>query len=84
MHEHHLTHYLTLILGLLATLFLFVYFKYNLTAQIIVSAVGCIYYALWGIVHHAIHNRLSAWVVVEYLLFGSLGFLIVSMFLYLM
>jgi hypothetical protein len=74
--EKHLLHYLTLFVGLVLFVILFIWFKYNFTAQLIVAASGSIYYVLWGIIHHAIENRLTRAVALEYILLGTFVFLL--------
>jgi hypothetical protein len=52
------------------------YFKFDKPAQLVFGMLGCIYYTVWGIIHHALKERLSASVVLEYILFGFLAFLL--------
>ena len=69
-------HYLILIIGIFVFSLLFIYFRYNVSAQIIVAAMGSSYYILWGIFHHAVLERLTDFIALEYALIGSFVFLI--------
>ena len=79
-HERHLTHYLILIAGLGLLGFLFILFRFNETIQILVGAVGCIFYFFWGIFHHALEERVTKLVVFEYTAFGLLAFILMVLF----
>lgn len=74
--EKHISHYLILFLVLLFFLVAFYIFRYNEPMQTIVAALVCVFYIIWGIMHHAIEGRLTKLVALEYVLFGSLAFLI--------
>ena len=76
MKDKYLTHLGILFIGVLIVAFFFNYFKFNTTAQIIVAGVGCVYYIVWGVSHHAVRNRLSRLITLEYILVGSLIFLL--------
>jgi hypothetical protein len=52
-----------------------VIFRYNRTAELFVGGFGALFYIAWGIIHHALEDRLSKEVVMEYVLFGTLAFL---------
>lgn len=77
MQDHHILHYLLLLLGFSVAAFLFVLFEYDRTAQILVAGLSALYYTAWGIVHHAVEDRLNKLTVLEYVLFGSLAFLLI-------
>lgn len=74
--EYHLLHYLILFLGLAVFLICFRFFVFQKTYQIVIAALGSMFYAVWGVTHHAYENRLTKLVVLEYVLFGLLSFLI--------
>lgn len=76
MKDKYLIHLGTLFAGILTASFFFNYFKFNTSAQIIVAAAGCVYYVGWGIIHHAVRNRLDRLITLEYVLVGSLIFLL--------
>ena len=76
MKDKYLVHLGILFAGAVTAAFFFNYFKYQPQAQTIVAAMGCIYYVGWGIMHHAVRNRLSRLITLEYILVGSLIFLL--------
>ena len=76
MKENFLAHFAILLAGLLISAFFFVYFRFNATAQVVVTALGCIYYVGWGIIHHAVRGRLTRLIALEYVLMGSFIFLL--------
>ncbi len=79
-HDSHLTHYIFLVLGLIVLGGLFVLFRYNPTLQILIGGVGTVFYIIWGILHHALEDRVTGLVVVEYVVFGTLAFLLMVLF----
>ncbi|OGC47215.1 hypothetical protein A2886_01035 [candidate division WWE3 bacterium RIFCSPHIGHO2_01_FULL_42_13] len=76
MKDKYLLHFAILLFGILVSAFFFVYFRFNSTAQAVVAGMGCIYYIGWGIIHHAVRGRLSRLIALEYILVGSLIFLL--------
>ena len=74
--EHHLVQYLVLLMGLGVLFFLFVVFMNNHDILKVVSGSGSIFYVLWGLSHHAAEGRLNKLIAFEYILVGSLAFLI--------
>lgn len=76
MKDNFLIHFGILVLGLLVASYFFVYFMANSTAQAVVAGLGCIYYIGWGIIHHAVRGRLTKLIALEYILVGSLIFLL--------
>ena len=74
--EYHLLHYLILFLGLAVFLICFRFFVYQENYQIIIAALGSMYYSVWGVLHHAYENRLTRFVVLEYVFIGLLAFLV--------
>jgi len=73
-HEKHIVHYLILFIGLLFFGFGFLYFKHNKETEFFITASASVFYVLWGIIHHAVENRLTRFIALEYFLFGSLIF----------
>ena len=53
-------HLFYLFIGLASSAFFIFYFKYNETIQLVSALLGCIYYVVWGIMHHAARERVSA------------------------
>ena len=76
--ERHFTHYMVLLIGLLLFFSLFILFRYNDSIQLVIGGLGCFFYVLWGVIHHALEHRLTRLVVIEYVLFGGLMFLLLS------
>jgi len=75
-HEKHLIEYLVLTLGLAVFAGLFVMFRFNKPVLIYVALFGCVFYMLWGIVHHYLEGRLTELLAAEYILIGFLIFLL--------
>lgn len=73
-HEKHIVHYLILFIGLIFFGFGFVYFKHSKETELFITAATSVFYVLWGIIHHAVENRLTRFIALEYVLFGSLIF----------
>lgn len=76
MKDNFVVHFGILITGILIAAYFFVFFKFNTFAQTIVVGLSCIYYVSWGIIHHALKSRLNSLIVLEYMLVGSLIFLL--------
>ncbi len=74
--ENHVVHYLLLVLGIFVISVLFIFFRYNRPAEILLSALLSIYYIIWGIIHHKIEGRLTQLISLEYILMGSFVFLL--------
>lgn len=75
-YEKHLIEYLVLALGLALFAGLFVFFRFNKPVLIYISLFGCVFYMLWGIIHHFIEDRLNELLAAEYILVGFLIFLL--------
>jgi hypothetical protein len=72
----HIGHYFSL-LGILAATFIgFFVFSYDKNFQLALITASCVSYFVWGIIHHILHKNLSFEVVIEYLIFSSIGFVI--------
>lgn len=69
-------HLFVLFVGLSVIAWLFVYFKFNIVAQTVLAFLGSIYYIVWGMFHHAASKRIDKMIVLEYILVGSLIFLL--------
>ena len=76
MKDRYTLHFFILFLGVFAASVFFYLFKYNLFAQTIIAFSGCMFYIMWGIMHHAVRDRLTKLVAIEYVLVGSLIFLL--------
>lgn len=74
--EKHLVHYVILIAGLAVFLMFFIFFWYNKETQLMVSALACLYYAGWGMIHHTTEDRLTKIIALEYILMALFVFTI--------
>jgi hypothetical protein len=74
--KHHLWYYVTLTLMLVIFLTMAFLLSYNTVLEIFVLFAAASFYALWGIVHQQIHHHLTAKIMLEYVLMGSLGFVL--------
>lgn len=72
--DKHLTHYVMLFAGLSISVILLFVFRFNRPVQMMTGALGAAFYVSWGIIHHALEDRLTKAVIFEYLLFGALAF----------
>jgi len=77
--SHHFIHFTVLIVGLLLTVFFFDYFSYSFVISSFVLFLGSLFYFVWGIVHHAIEDRVTAKIVLEYFSFSVFVFVLVMM-----
>jgi len=80
--EKHFVHYLILVLGLAGCLGMFFYFRADRFSQLILAAVGSLFYCLWGIIHHATESRLTLLIALEYILYGIFVFALLFLVLY--
>jgi hypothetical protein len=74
--KRHLWYYVTLTLMLVIFLTMASMLSYNVTLEILVLFAAACFYALWGIVHQQIHHHLTTKIMLEYILMGSLGFVL--------
>lgn len=77
----HAFYYISLILILLSGFFLAYINSSNKEIQIGVVVLTTIFYVSWGILHHLINHDFTAKIVIEYILIGSFG-LVVLLFLF--
>lgn len=78
--KHHHTYVFLLAIFLLGIVLLF-QLNYNKQLQAVVVAAMSVWYVIVGILHHATHHDLTSKIVVEYILIGSLGMVIVLFFI---
>ena len=71
--KKHLGYYFSMLLIFGLGLLLTEVFAPNLKLQISVVAITIFFYVFWGILHHKINHELTAKIVIEYVLIGSLG-----------
>lgn len=74
--KEHVIEYIVLFAAVAAFLVLFVTLRFNKGDLLALSAFGSIFYILWGIIHHALREKLTRMVAYEYILFGILVFLL--------
>lgn len=77
-----ITHYLVLVLGLIVFSVVFVVFKFQQVTQAYIAFFGSLFYAAWGILHHALEGRLNKVVALEYILLSALVFILIVTVLY--
>lgn len=68
--------YLILVVGLGVIVSLAYVFRFNPYLQALIFFGASTFYALWGIVHHYLEDRLTNAVAAEYLLFAFIVFLL--------
>jgi len=73
--KKHIIEYSILALIIVVFVILFWIYRYDKCALLVVSASGSIFYSLWGLIHHAVNDRLTRLIAIEYLLFGFFVFL---------
>ena len=73
----HLGYYVPLLAMLLFAIFLIPRLSYARQLQMTLVIATAIFYVVWGIVHHIIHHDITAKIVIEYVLIGSLGMTII-------
>ena len=71
--KKHLGYYFSILLIFALGLLLTQVFAPNLKLQITAVATTIVFYVFWGILHHKINHELTAKIVIEYVLIGSLG-----------
>jgi len=76
----HLAHYLILVSGLGFLGVFFILFRFNEVLQILTGGIGCVFYIIWGIFHHALEERVTKLIIFEYVSFGLLAFLLMLLF----
>jgi hypothetical protein len=78
----HLPHYIPLVTIILAGVFGFFIFSYDQVFQTTILVAVSVSYVFWGIIHHKIHNDLSLFVFIEYLIIATLGLVVVLSLLF--
>lgn len=58
-------------------MYMFIHFKYDPMAQLLAAFLGCMYYVSWGIIHHALQERINRALILEYALVGGVAFLLI-------
>jgi len=79
--KEHASYYLSLLLIFAVGMLLAFHTAYDTRLQFAVVVLTTFCYLVWGILHHLLRHDLSAKVVVEYVLMGSLGMAVALFFL---
>ena len=74
--KEHAVEYLILFIAIFVFLVLFFIFRFDKNALVIISVSGSVFYVLWGIIHHVLRDRFTKSILWEYVLFGTLVFLL--------
>ena len=69
--------YTVLILGALGFFVLFWLFRHDPLTLMKFAGLAAIFYAMWGIFHHLIENRLTLEIALEYILISIFVFMLV-------
>ena len=77
MQDHHLSHYVILITGLVVFGVAFFFLRFNFVYQMVATSLVSIFYCAWGILHHHIEGRLNKLIVLEYISFSVFIFALV-------
>lgn len=75
--KKHIFYYVALIFMCLLTLLLVKLVNFSQQEQFLVIVILGFFYALWGILHHALHHSLRIRIVIEYIIIASLGIAVV-------
>ena len=75
--KKHINYYLSIILILGLGFFLVINTSYNKELQMAMVIITALFYVGWGILHHFINHDITAKIVLEYILMGSLGVTVV-------
>lgn len=70
--KNHIGHYISLLTVFILSLLL-IFFVTDIQSRVLIATFTAFFYVSWGIFHHFLHHDLSAKIVVEYVLIGSLG-----------
>jgi hypothetical protein len=75
--KREITHYFALVMGLLFFTGLAYFYRTDHQVQLLSFFFASVYYALWGVFHHFMENRLTWAVAAEYVFFAFIVFLLV-------
>ncbi|MCL6096437.1 MAG: hypothetical protein M1444_02010 [Patescibacteria group bacterium] len=71
--NEHVAYYISLIAIFALGVFLMLSVIPNKQLQMLIFVIMAFFYVIWGVLHHFINHELSAKIVVEYILIGTLG-----------
>ena len=72
----HIAEYTVLAIAPTVLLAAFYYLRFEKNALMVLFGISSGFYAIWGIIHHALESRLTKSIFFEYILFGFLIFLL--------
>lgn len=72
-----IAYYFSLVVILILGFYLSLQTAYDKQLQFLTFVLTACCYVVWGIVHHIVHHDLTAKIVIEYVLIGSLGMAVV-------
>ncbi|OGC45179.1 hypothetical protein A2V49_00115 [candidate division WWE3 bacterium RBG_19FT_COMBO_34_6] len=75
--DYKIFEYTFLLFAAISYVILFYLYRHDKNTEIIITALGCVIYSSWGVIHHKLENRLNLSIVMEYLFVSILVFLIV-------
>ena len=73
----HVAYYISLIVIFLMGFLLIEKSSFNIQLKILIFSLITFFYIILGIVHHLLNHKLSAKIVIEYILIGSFGIAVV-------
>ena len=79
--KKHLGYYIALFIMFILATILILQFSFSKQLQMVTVVTTVLLYIIFGIVHHKENHDLTAKIVIEYVLIGSLGMVIVSFLL---
>ena len=82
--KKHFSHYIPLFGVFVFVIAGFMLFSYEQWMLIGISVGACMFYLVWGVVHHTIHKDLSFPVFLEYLGISIIGFILLMSLVYYM
>lgn len=72
-YKKHIGYYLSIAVILALVFFLVINTAYDKGLQMMMVILTALFYGGWGILHHFINHDITAKIVIEYILMGSLG-----------
>lgn len=79
--RHHLWYYIVTMIIFSLGLILIALNEQNSNLQALLIAMTATCYFVWSLLHHYVHHELHLWIVIEYILFASLG-VVLSLYLF--
>ncbi len=69
--------YTFLVFGALTFVSLYWVFRSDYHSKVLITALGALFYVIWGIFHHQMEKRLNLQIALEYILMAVFVFLLV-------